>query len=316
MKPTLVRWVLAHEPVELFILAAERFVKLVNERAPGRLNVEVMNLSEYSDRYNNGKKVLKSELTEYLMQGRLEMAQTYTYRLSRWNKDLDALNLPFLFSSHDQAAKVFEGPIGKDLMQGYENNNPKIKGLAYTYSGGFKNMIFRKQAGVLADFQGAKVRVSDCPVCEATFVAMGAIPARFELEELKDHLESGTIDAGECTWSRFYGSQFNDVTNTIYDTEHSLLLTNIVTNADFFNSLDQDLQEIVRQAAVEAGRYEREISIDDAPATEQQARNDGFKVVKLSLEDKAKFVEATKQVYQQFENWFTPGLVDSIRALR
>ena len=313
MKPVLVRWVLAHEPIELFVLAAKRFVKLVDERAPGRLNVEVLTLSEYADKYNDGKEVLQTEVTDYMMQGRLEMSQTYTYRLSQWNKDLDALDLPFLFDNHEKAAKVFEGPIGAELMRGYEANNPKLKGLAYTYSGGFKNLMFTKEVNTLDDFRGAKIRVSDSPVAEATFAAVGSIPARFELEELREHMAAGTVDAGESTWSRYYGSKFNDVTHTIYDTEHNLLLTNIVANADFFNSLDQDLQEIVRQAAIEAGRYEREISIDDAPATERQARKDGFKVIKLSKEERDRFIKETKVVYQQFENAFTPGLVDKLR---
>jgi TRAP-type C4-dicarboxylate transport system substrate-binding protein len=313
MKPTLVRWVLAHEPIELFVLAAKRFVKLVNERAPGKLNVEVLTLSEYANKYNDGKEVLQTEVTSYMMQGKLEMSQTYTYRLSEWNKDLDALDLPFLFDNHDKAARVFEGPIGLELMQGYEANNSKLKGLAYTYSGGFKNLMFTKEVSSLKDLKGAKIRVSDSPVAEATFAAMGSIPVRFELEELRDHMSRGTVDAGESTWSRYYGSKFNDVTNTIYDTEHNLLLTNIVANADFFNSLDSDLQNIVRQAAVEAGRYEREISIEDAPVTEQQARHDGFKVIKLSPEERREFVEATKIVYQQFENSFTPGLIKKLQ---
>jgi TRAP-type C4-dicarboxylate transport system substrate-binding protein len=313
MKSIPVRWVLAHEPIELFVLAAKRFVKLVEERAPGRLNVEVLTLSEYAEKYNDGKEVLQTEVTEYMMQGRLEMSQTYTYRLSQWNKDLDALDLPFLFDNHEKAARVFEGPLGAELMRGYEANNPKLKGLAYTYSGGFKNLMFTKEVNTLDDFCGAKIRVSDSPVAEATFAAMGSIPVRFELEELREHMAAGTVDAGESTWSRYYGSKFNDVTHTIYDTEHNLLLTNIVANADFFNSLDTELQEIVRQAAIEAGRYEREISIDDAPATERQARKDGFKVIKLSAAERQQFIEATKQVYQQFENWFTPGLVQQLR---
>lgn len=315
MKPVLARWVLAHEPIELFVLAAKRFVKIVNERAPGRLNVEVMTLSEYAEKYNDGKEVLQTEVTDYMMQGRLEMSQTYTYRLSQWNKDLDALDLPFLFDSNEKAARVFEGPLGAELMRGYEANNPKLKGLAYTYSGGFKNLMFTKEVSTLDDFQGAKIRVSDSPIAEATFAAMGAIPVRFELEELREHMANGTVDAGESTWSRYYGSKFDDVTHTIYDTEHNLLLTNIVANADFFNSLDSDLQEIVKQAAIEAGRYEREISIDDAPATEQQARKDGFKVIKLSAKEREQFVKATEQVYQQFENYFTPGLVDQLRRV-
>jgi TRAP-type C4-dicarboxylate transport system substrate-binding protein len=313
MKPTLVRWVLAHEPIELFILAAERFVKLVEERAPGRLNVGVLTLSEYAEKYNDGKKVSKTELIDFMTQGRFEMCQAYTYRLSKFNKDLDALDLPFLFDSHEKAARVFEGPLGQQLIDGYEATNPKLKGLAYTYSGGFKNILFTNEVNSLEDFRGAKIRVSDSPVSEATWKAMGVTPARVEIEDLREHMGAGTVDGGECTWSRFYGSNCNDVTHTIYDTQHNLLLTNIIANADFFKSLDPELQEIVRQAAVEAGRYEREISIDDAPATERQARKDGFKVIKLSAAERQQFIEATKQIYQQFENWFTPGLVQQLR---
>lgn len=312
MKPTLVRWVLAHEPLELFILAAERFVKLVDERAPGRLNVEVLTLSEYAEKYNDGKKVSKTELIDFMTQGKIEMAQAYTYRLSKWNKDLDALDLPFLFNSHEQAARVFEGPLGQQLIDGYQANNPKIKGLAYTYSGGFKNILFSKEVNTLDDFKGAKLRVSDSPVSEATWKALGVTPARIEIEDLREHMGAGTVDGGECTWSRFYGSNCNDVTHTIYDTQHNLLLTNIIANADFFNSLDTEMQEIVRQAAVEAGRYEREISIDDEPATAEQAQRDGYKVINLSPEEKQRFIDATQQVYQQFENVFTPGLIEQL----
>lgn len=315
MKPTLVRWVLAHEPIELFILAAERFVKIVEERAPGRLNVEVLTLSEYAEKYNNGKKVSKTELIDFMTQGRFEMCQAYTYRLSKWNKDLDALDLPFLFDSHEKAARVFEGPLGQQLIDGYQANNPKLKGLAYTYSGGFKNILFSKEVNTLDDFQGAKIRVSDSPVSEATWKALGVIPARIEIEDLREHMGAGTVDGGECTWSRFYGSKCNDVTNTIYDTQHNLLLTNIIANADFFNSLDSELQEIVRQAAIEAGRYEREISIDDEPATAEQARQEGYKVINLSPEEKQRFIDATQQVYQQFENVFTPGLIQQLREV-
>lgn len=315
MKPTLVRWVLAHEPIELFILAAERFVKLVEERAPGRLNVEVLTISEYAEKYNDGKKVSKADLIDFMTQGRFEMCQAYTYRLSKWNKDLDALDLPFLFDSHEKASRVFEGPLGQQLIDGYQANNSKIKGLAYTYSGGFKNILFSKEVNTLDDFKGAKLRVSDSPVSEATWKALGATPARIEIEDLREHMGAGTVDGGECTWSRFYGSKVNDVTHTIYDTQHNLLLTNIIANADFFDSLDSELQEIVRQAAIEAGRYEREISIDDEPATAEQAHRDGYKVINLSAEEKQRFIDATQQVYQQFESVFTPGLIQQLRKV-
>lgn len=41
-----VKWVLAHEPIELFIRAAKVFAAEVNAKAPEALEIEVMTMSE------------------------------------------------------------------------------------------------------------------------------------------------------------------------------------------------------------------------------------------------------------------------------
>ena len=39
-----IRWVLAHEPIELFLRAAKRFKATMEKTAPGRLNYEILTL--------------------------------------------------------------------------------------------------------------------------------------------------------------------------------------------------------------------------------------------------------------------------------
>ena len=56
-----VRWVLAHEPIELFLRAANRFKETIEQTAPGELNLEILTLSEYSAKYNNGEEVTKHD---------------------------------------------------------------------------------------------------------------------------------------------------------------------------------------------------------------------------------------------------------------
>ena len=73
-----IKWVLAHEPIELFIRAAKVFADEVNAKAPAELNIEVMTLSEYSQKYNNGVVVTKHELIDLLDSDKIQMSQTYT----------------------------------------------------------------------------------------------------------------------------------------------------------------------------------------------------------------------------------------------
>lgn len=315
MEPKLVKWVLAHDPIEIFIRAAEEFAKIVEQKAPGRLNIDVLTLDQYSKKYRNGERVVKGQLLDLMAQGEIEMSQMYTYVLSKFNRDLDVLDMPFLFRDHDHAARVFEGPIGERMLDGYSRDGSKIKGMAFTYSGGYKNIPFNKDVTSLADFVGAKVRVSNSPIAQATFRSLGAEPTTFEIEELADRLGTDQIDAGECTWPRFYGNGVYRNAKSVVNTDHSLLVTNIIINTDFFNSLDAELQNIVKDAAIEAARFERKISVDDVEPTESRAKSEGVKVIDLTPQERQQIKDKTKTVYSEFENYFSPGLVDSIIKL-
>ena len=144
MKPIHIKWVLAHEPIDIFIRAAEKFAEVVEARAPGQFEIEVLTLSEYADKYNHGERITKHNLLDLMDSGAIEMSQMYTYVLSKYNNDLDALDLPFLFRDHDHAARVFESDIGEGLLDGYTRNS-NIRGMAFTYSGGFMNMPMNPQ---------------------------------------------------------------------------------------------------------------------------------------------------------------------------
>lgn len=315
MSRTLVRWVLAHEPIEIFIRAAEKFAEIVEAKAPGKFDIEILMLSEYSKKYLGGKKITKHELLDLMAEDKIEMSQMYTYVLSKFNKDLNVLDMPFLFRDHDHAARVFEGKIGEELLNGYGKNSSKIKGLAFTYSGGYKNLPFNKKVTCLDDLKGAKVRVSNSPVCFDTFKLLGAEPVVMDVEEITPAIRDGRIDAGESSWPRIYGCEQNTVAKSIFNTGHSLLLTNIIINTDFFAKLDPEMQQVFEEASVEAGRFERQISVDDVEPTKTKARNDGIEVIDLTDEDQKKFREMSKDLYSSYDNYFSEGLINKIKSI-
>ena len=78
-KTTKIRWVIAHEPLSLFVRAAKDFQDFVNQaQTAEKIEIEIMTLSEYSDRYNNGVAVTKHDLLDLMEQGKIEMSQMYT----------------------------------------------------------------------------------------------------------------------------------------------------------------------------------------------------------------------------------------------
>lgn len=320
MKPVHIKWVLAHEPIDIFIRAAEKFKSVIDQRAPGQFDIEVLTLGEYSQKYNtsiteeSADKITKHDLLDHMDAGKIEMSQMYTYVLSKYNQDLDALDLPFLFRDHQHAAQVFEGSIGEELLAGYSRNS-NVQGMAFTYSGGFMNMPVNKKVTNLGDMNGAKVRVSNSPVASATWAALGAEPVVMDVENITQGIRDGEIDAGESSWPRIYACEQNQVAKSILEPNHRLLLTNIIINKNFLSNLTQTQQQVLKEAAVEAGRYERAVAVAEVEPTKARCEQDGIPVVRLSDEDSAVFREKTAVVYQQFENMFSPGLVESIQTL-
>jgi len=308
-----VKWVLAHEPIELFIRAAKVFAQEVNARAPGQLEIEVMTMSEYAEKYNNGVVVGKHDLVDLLDAGDIEMSQTYTITLGKLNKDFFALDLPFLFKSHDHASRVFEGEVGKQLLDSLEQTR-KVKGLAFTYSGGFRIIPGNEPVAKIEDLRGLKVRTSHSPVAIETFRTLGADVVPMELEELSENLGSANVAVGESTYPRVYALGHDKVSKVINHTEHSLFLTSILIGTDFWNSLDSDLQDIVAESAKAAARFERNLSIEDIALVQARAEADGIEVIKMSEGEQARFAKATEVVYKKFENYFTPGLVSKIQS--
>ena len=308
-----VKWVLAHEPIELFIRAAKVFAAEVNARAPEQLEIEIMTMSEYSQKYNGGVLVTKHELVDLLDLGKIEMSQTYTITLGKINKDFFALDLPFLFKDHDHASRVFEGDVGAGLLNSLQETK-KIKGLAFTYSGGFRIIPGNEPVARIEDLRGIKVRTSHSPVAIETFRTLGADVVPMELEELSENLGSANVAVGESTYPRVYALGHDKVSKVINHTEHSLFLTSILVGTDFWNTLSAELQAVVAESAKVAARYERVISIDDVAKTQARAEADGIEVIKMSKEEQARFAAETKVVYDKFENFFTPGLVKGIQS--
>lgn len=309
-----VKWVIAHEPIGLFLKVADSFAKEVNEQTGGKFNIEVLSLSDYATKYNDGKKITKNELMELVNTGAIEMSHIYTTWLADYNKDLHALDLPFLFRDHDHADAVLEGSIGTDLLAGVSKQS-NIKAMSFTYSGGFRVVPANFRADTVAAWEGQNVRTSRSPVAVETFKALGALPNKdIALEEMNEAADAGVISAGESTYVRIFPLQQNEAFAVVNDTAHSLFLTSIIVNQDFFKQFDQETQEVMATAAFNAAHKERRESVADIPNILAECKAKGVEVVKMSASEEQKFKQVTSSVYEKFQYYFTKGLVQSIQA--
>ena len=135
MKTQKIKWLLFHEPAELFIRTAEDFQRHLDELTNNKFQIEILTLEDYQDKYLNGS---TCDAFAELKNGNVQISQIYADIFGCFNAtDFYALSMPYLFDSHDHATRVFEGEVGKKLFDHlYEKT--AVRGLSYTYSGGYR----------------------------------------------------------------------------------------------------------------------------------------------------------------------------------
>jgi len=273
-----------------------------------------MTLSEYSQRYNDGIVVTKHDLLDLMEAGKIEMSQMYTTWLAeKYEQDFLVFDLPFLFKDHDHATRVLEGEVGETLLAKLTDKS-NVRGLSFTYSGGFRQMISNKRVSTLEELAGTPVRSNRNPVAQATISALGMKPVVAEVEDLRQVVVDGEAQGGETNYPRVYPLRQNEVTKSVIDTGHSLFLTSMIIGDRFWDSLSSEVQAVIKQAAVLAGREERAETIRDGARAEQRlVQEEGANIVKWTQQQRESAKAALSGVYDQFRDTFTPGLVESIQ---
>jgi hypothetical protein len=158
-----------------------------------------------------------------------------------------------------------------------------------------------------------KIRTNRNPVAQETMRVLGADIFVCETEDTRAHIIEGDCEAGETVYSRIYPLGQNDVSKSVVDSKHSLFLTTMIMRDDFWATLTPEVRAVIKDAAIKAGRREREVTIEDGEQAKQRLINDGIDIVDLTEEETAEWKAKAQTVYEKFEPSFTPGLIDRIK---
>lgn len=302
-----IKWILAHEPARVFEKAAQEFAQRIEKKSNGEIAVQIIHTG--TDSKYKGTNVKTA--FDLVQSGELQMSQTYSTFLGNYHKDMWILDLPFLFKSHEHASKVLDGTIGKQILAGLEKSN--IHGLAFTYSGGFRIIPTQnKPLDSIAAFAGQKIGVAaDSPVAQAYLRQLKAVPVM-----VNDVVVSGSdsSDGFETTYARL--NNVNAVKmKYLNETEHTLFLTSILINKEFYNKLPSKLQKLVNETAIEVANLERAESIkDNLNSRKDFVEKQKMQVVTMDASEAKKMKEAADPVYKAFSKVLDQKIVKQIQA--
>jgi len=303
-----VNWLIAHKPVNLFIRTAKAFQQAIQQASHGRYEI-VIHEKESEEHFlaETGKQPVDA-----LSTNDYQMSQTEVYKIGRMHegvKDFLALDLPFLFESHEHCSKTMEGAIGKELNNKL-SKHLNVQGLAYTYSGGYRNFGSNKEITNLADLQNSKkVKVGGNPVCQDYLKSLGVDLSNQVIQSNKEWLQMSDLEAEsvENTYTRFPEASY------WLNTNHNMFITDIMVSNEFWNTLSEEDQEIFSSVAIKVARLERKWSEEDHDNYELESKQNGKVITPVSEIDKAKMKELAIPVYEKWNKEFSKSLVSKIK---
>ena len=287
-------------PLKQVIRPAQAFKKLLEEKTNGSIEVELLTTQEYEQKHGVHLQDV-GDVIKAVQKNDIQMSQVEVYELGDFDSNFFVFDMPWMFKSHNHASKVLDGKIGYAMNQRLKRNY-NVKGLAYTYSGGYRSIGGFKTIPTLEDLAGKNILINGNPVTKDYMESLGVKTTRAKNDD--------NVDGRATTYIRF-----PEATNFL-KTNHSLFLTDIIVGTDFWNSLTETEQKAMQDVSNEVAVLERGWTIEDAKEFENTAKENGCEIVEMSKDDQLAMQEKAKDLYKKWESKWFPGLMAGIEKLK
>lgn len=271
------------------IALEEKFKPAIEENTD--FNVEIYPNNELGD---------EEEFTDGVRNGTIEMAVTGMI-LQTAKPKLGAIEWPFLFEDYDQAQKVLNSEIGDEV--GDEYLDLGAQPLAWS-ANGFRVISGNKTIESMDDFDGFRLRMPDAPSFINTGKALGANVQGMGISEVFTALEQNVIDGQENPYETLKESAYYEVQSDVLESRHMFSPNIYIINKEFFEDLDDETQESIEKASLEAADYEWELMKKSNEEVKQFLEDEGVKVTIPDDEFKKEMEDAMDPFYDNiFEEY-------------
>lgn len=272
----------------------------VDEKSDGRMRIDI---------YPSQQLGTERQLLELLQLGSLGMTKVAAAVLEQFAPSYRVLSLPYIFRDDAHRFRVLEGEIGRRLLQ--EGEQFWLRGVAF-YDAGSRS-FYTKDAPIMkpSDLEGLKIRTLESASQVAIVNQLGGSATPISWGELYTALQQGIVDGAENNPPSFYTSRHYEVCEYYSIDEHTSIPDVLLISTIIWDSLTEQEQEWLTEAAYESAQYQKELWKEASAEALQLVQEAGVEVI---YPDKEPFVEKVEPLYEAYRD--NPELYEIIEAIR
>lgn len=212
--------------------------------------------------------------------------------------ELDFADLPFLFSTLEEARAAMDGAFGDYLSRRIEARIG-YRLLGY-FENGYRHISNRlRPIRTLADLKGMRVRLMPGRVHHRSFELLGAVPFSLDLKPGLEAVMSGTVDAQENPLANTVDYGAHRVHRYHALTGHCYLSRGIYVNRAAYDAWPEEFRRAVSDAAREGIVAQRKLAEEEERIARRAIEDAGGEFTELTPEARAEFVRAVQPLYDE-----------------
>ncbi len=279
-------------PGSLFEISVNEFAKRANEKLAGKATVTGYGSSQL------GK---DQELLQKLKLGTVTFALPSTV-MSTVADEFGLFEMPYLVKSRDHMARIENEIFWEQIAPAAEAKGYKILAV---WENGFRHITNNvRPINVPADLEGIKLRTPKGEWRVKMFQAYGANPTPMSFSEVFTALKTGVIDGQENPFAQIYSAKFQEVQKYLSLTGHVYTPAYVLVGKDYWESLPEDVRQILEETAKETQAYVYEQAAALDVDLLEKLKEGGIEVNEA---DKDAFIAASGPIYEEFSSTVEGG---------
>ncbi|TDR57202.1 C4-dicarboxylate-binding protein DctP [Halomonas ventosae] len=280
--------------------AALRFKEEVEEKSNGRISIEVLPAAQVGG---------DVEIIEQIQMGLVDIGIPPTATLGNFEPRMQILDLPFLLPDYDTMVEVLDGDVGREILDTLSDDN--MYGVNF-WGAGFRHITNNvRPIETPEDLAEVRMRTMQAPIIISTYENLGANATAMAFTEVYNGLQQGVVEGQENPLANIYTMRFYEVQDYLSLTNHAYHAYAAVMNQNAWDSLPEDLQQVMVEAFDNGRDASRELTLQDEGRILEEIEGE-IAINEITDEARAAFIEASMPVHEEYKDIVTPELLHKV----
>ena len=266
------------------------FASLIEEKTGGEITVDL---------FPNGQLGSEQDTVNNASMGLLDLSVLAINNITPFSPSVGVMTLPYVIRSPEDARTLTLGEIGQEMVDNTVRD-AGVRILGWAYSGCRRLTNSAHPVASPEDLDGLVIRVPKNEIMIAAYQAWGVNPNPLAWSETFTALQQGVVDGQDNPYITIDAMKFYEVQKYVTDSCYVFSMEPLIMGEGMFQSLSEEHQQAVLEAAAEASEHSYEYLLAQEDAIKQRLVDEYGMEITEPANDESEWVELATGIWPQF----------------